>query len=67
MKIIRWILGRIILIIDFVTRPKKIIRSEEENNYKSKKLITHLVIIVYINSIHVRFVSRSGDILEKNH
>ena len=23
MKIIRWILGRIILIIDFVTRPKK--------------------------------------------
>jgi len=29
MKIIRWILGRVILILDFVTRPKKIKRKKE--------------------------------------
>jgi len=30
MKIIRWILGRIILILDFITRPKKIKREVSE-------------------------------------
>lgn len=32
MKVIRWILGRIILILDFITRPKKIIRPINEQN-----------------------------------
>jgi len=30
MKIIRWVLGRLILIIDYLTRPKKIIRIESQ-------------------------------------
>ena len=32
MKVIRWILGRIILILDFITRPKKISRPINEQN-----------------------------------
>ena len=38
MKIIRWVLGRIILILDFVTRPKKMNRDADEQ----KKLDTLL-------------------------
>ena len=30
MKIIRWVLGRLILIIDYLTRPKKLIRIESQ-------------------------------------
>jgi len=30
MKIIRWVLGRLILIIDYLTRPKKFIRIESQ-------------------------------------
>ena len=43
MKIIRWILGRIILIIDFVTRPKKIIRSEEEQQKIDNTFSNHSI------------------------
>lgn len=32
MKSIRWILGRVILILDFATRPSKMIRPESEQN-----------------------------------
>jgi hypothetical protein len=32
MKLIRWILGRVILILDFATRPSKMIRPEPEQN-----------------------------------
>jgi glutaredoxin len=32
MKIIRWILGRVILILDFLTRPKKLNREKKEQN-----------------------------------
>ena len=38
MKIIRWVLGRIILILDFATRPKKMNRDVDEQ----KKLDTLL-------------------------
>jgi glutaredoxin len=37
MKIVRWILGRIILILDFITRPKKINRSKENQNRLDEK------------------------------
>ena len=43
MKIIRWILGRIILIIDFVTRPKKIIRPEEEQQKIDNTFSNHSI------------------------
>ena len=32
MKIIRWVLGRVILILDFLTRPKKLNREKKEQN-----------------------------------
>ena len=46
MKIIRWILGRIILIIDFVTRPKKIIRSEEEQQKIDNTFSNHSIYLL---------------------
>ena len=32
MKLIRWILGRIILAVDFLTRPTPIVREQQEQN-----------------------------------
>ena len=37
MKIVRWILGRIILILDFITRPKKLSRTKEEQDKLDEK------------------------------
>ena len=37
MKIVRWILGRIILILDFITRPKKLSRNKEEQDKLDEK------------------------------
>ena len=41
MKIIRWILGRIILILDFATRPKKINRDADEQKKLDALLKNH--------------------------
>jgi len=37
MKIIRWIVGRIILSVDFVTRPKPIVRNKKEQELLDSK------------------------------
>ena len=41
MKIIRWVLGRIILILDFITRPKKIKRKAVEQKKLDELLSNH--------------------------
>tara|TARA_B100001094_G_C18052971_1_gene731002 strand:- start:520 stop:885 length:366 start_codon:yes stop_codon:yes gene_type:complete len=37
MKLIRWIIGRIILAVDFVTRPKPIVRDKKDQEFVDKK------------------------------
>ncbi len=37
MKIIRWVLGRIILVFEFLTTPKGVVRAENEQNEVDKK------------------------------
>ncbi len=41
MKIIRWVLGRVILILDFITRPKKIKRKAVEQKKLDELLSNH--------------------------
>ena len=43
MKIIRWILGRIILILDFITRPKKIKREVSEQKKYDELFKNHSI------------------------
>ncbi len=47
MKIIRWILGKIILILDFITRPKKVSRDKEEQIKIDKYFKNHSVYQFY--------------------
>ena len=43
MKIIRWVLGRIILILDFITRPRKLNRATHEQNALDEKCSSHSI------------------------
>jgi len=43
MKVIRWILGRIILLLDFLTRPKKIERTPKEQIEIDSKFKGHSI------------------------
>jgi glutaredoxin len=47
MKIIRWILGKIILILDFITRPKKINREQEQQIKIDKFFRNHSIYQFY--------------------
>lgn len=47
MKIIRWVLGRVILILDYITRPKKIRRKEEVQKKLNDMFLSHSIYQFY--------------------